>query len=136
MLASAGDVATYIRDFSDLMDKYMMSSTWWSYGKNSWQMDLLDNSGKEHVILTQNLIRPYPGMSSRIPSSSSFSPGTKELRVYVQGPCVIGMYILPFLDVAQVNVDSGSASTSWVRVKYVMVVSVASDATQVNVMLM
>lgn len=133
MLASAGDVATYIRDFSDLLDKYLMSAAWWSYGKGGFQMYLLDKSGNERVVLTQNLIRPYVGMSSTVPSYSRFSPDTKQLTVSVQGPCETRIYVPPFRDVAQVNVDSGSASTFWVSVNYVMGVSVTSGASQVSV---
>ena len=135
MLASAGDVATYIRDFYDLTDKYLMSSAWWSYGKGGFQMYLLDQSGNERVVLTQNLIRPYLGMSSTTPSYSSYSPDTKEFRVGLQGPCEMRVYVSPFRDVAQVNVDSGSASTFWVSVNYVMGVSATSGASQVSVIL-
>jgi endoglycosylceramidase len=132
MLASAADVATYIRDFSDLMDKYLISATWWSYGKGGFQMYLFDQSGNERVALTQNLIRPYLAMSSKTPSSSSYITATKEFRVYVQGPCDMRMYILPFRDVTQASVDSGAASTSWPSVNIMIGVSVTSSVTQLT----
>jgi len=128
MLSSAGDVATYIRDFSDLMDKYLMSSAWWSYGKGGFQMYLLDESGNERVILTQNLVRPYVGMSSAIPSYSSFTSDTKKLVVSAQGPYEMRIYVSPFHGVAQANADRGSASTFLTSLDYVVGVSIASGS--------
>jgi endoglycosylceramidase len=133
MLASGDNVTGYIRDFSDLLDRYMMSSAWYSYGRSSWEMDLLDKSGNERVILTQNLIRPYVGISSAIPSGSSFSVGTKELRVGVYGPSQVGVYTA-WYTIARVGVDTGPASTFEISANQVVRVSVSSSAAQVTIL--
>jgi hypothetical protein len=131
--ANAANVTSYIRDFSDLMDRYLMGAAWWSYGKMSFQMALLDQTGNERVILTQSLIRPHLAISSVVPSSSSLSADARELTVILEGPCDMRIYVTPFSGVTQVKVDSGSASTSWVSAQYLMAVSLTSGATQASI---
>jgi endoglycosylceramidase len=135
MLADGSNVTNYIRDFSGFLDEYLMSAAWYSYGKSHWGMNLQDQYGNDRVILTQNLIRPYVGMAHGSPSHSSFSTDTRQLQIAIPGPCTVNVYVPPFHDIAQVNVDSGSASTYWVLGNEVETVSVTSGAKVVTVLL-
>jgi endoglycosylceramidase len=134
MLADASSIINYIRDFSDLLDKYLMSAAWWSYGRGGYAMYLLDQNGNERTILTQNLVRPYIGMASVFPSYSGLSTDMKQLQVGLLGPCTMNVYAPPFRNLEQVNVDSGSASGYWVAQNLVVSVSVASGAKVVTIM--
>jgi endoglycosylceramidase len=133
MYASGNNVTGYIRDFSDLLDKYAMSSTWWSYGKSSFEMTLQDESGNDRVILTKNLIRPYVGISSAIPSYSSFGVDTKELRVSVNGPSQVGIYTAGYA-LSQVSADGGAAPTFQISTNKVVDVQVSSSASQLAIL--
>jgi hypothetical protein len=133
MLADAGNVTGYIRDFSDLLDKYLMSAAWWTYGRADFAMSLQDLNGNDRTILTENLVRPYVGMASAFPSYSDLSTNLKELQIGLPGPCTMNVYAPSFRDIVKVSADGGSASGYWVVQNLVVTVSVASGADVVTV---
>jgi endoglycosylceramidase len=89
ILVEAANSAQYVHDFADLLDKYLISSTWWTYGRMSYGTALFDKTGNERTVLTAELIRPYLRVSSKPSSSSSFSPDMKEFRIDVEGPATV-----------------------------------------------
>jgi endoglycosylceramidase len=47
----------YIYDFAELMGRYALSGAWWTYGKSTFGMNLLDKDGNERAALVQNLLQ-------------------------------------------------------------------------------
>jgi aryl-phospho-beta-D-glucosidase BglC (GH1 family) len=133
MLADGNNVANYIRDFSDLLDKYLMSSAWWTYFRGDWKMDLLDPNGNERTILTQNLIRPYVGIVTTLPTYLGLSTDMKQLQIGIQSPCTITVYVAPFSGYSQVEATSGSASGYWAIQNLVMNIAVTTGANTITI---
>jgi endoglycosylceramidase len=131
--ADANNVTNYIRDFSDLLDKYLMSAAWYSYGRSTWPMSLQDQYGNDRTIFTQNLIRPHVAMASVVPSYSSFSVNMKQLQIGVPGPCTMSIYVQPFRTFAQVNFDSGFTSPYLLLQNPVIDISVPSGTNLVRI---
>ena len=46
----------YVRDTGEVMHTYGFSSAWWTYGRSSFGMNLLDSTGAERTTLTENLL--------------------------------------------------------------------------------
>jgi len=109
--AEGPNAGQYTRDLADLMDKYLLSRTWWTYGRAGFGMYLLDGAGNERTAILQNLIRAYASSSSVRPSSSSFDPVAKEFQLIVAGPSVVGTYIPLFYQSFTAVADSGSCLT-------------------------
>jgi hypothetical protein len=57
ILAEAPNAVQYIHDFADLMNTHLLGGAWWTYGKSSWGMALLDTEGSERTVLVQNLLQ-------------------------------------------------------------------------------
>jgi len=140
MLATDVNVREFVADLSDILDGHFIGSAWWSYGRSSFGMNLLDVTGAERTALTQPLIRPYPAVSSMPTSYSIFDTDAKELRVGVTGPSVLWIYLPASSHPLQVKVDG--ADVSWRRpvitqtiIRNIVIVFVPSGGSEMLVSL-
>ncbi len=137
MVAQGINVTQFIRDMSDIMDTYLLGAAWWTYGRGTFGMNLLDAKGNERSVLTSNLVRPYLRVSSLSPSYSELRQDGTEFRVSVSGsgPAVLTIYLPSTYSSYTVKVDTGSASASWSAAQGVVTISMPTGASQVVVSL-
>jgi hypothetical protein len=122
----------YTNDLADLMDRYLISWTWWTYGKASFGMCLLNEASKERIALIQNLERIYARCSSAPPSSSSYDLNKKEFQVDVKGPSVVAIY-LPTLYAALITVKIDKGSARWTIDEHILTVYVPIEASRLTI---
>jgi len=105
LTSEGGNAAQYIHDVSDLQDKYLLSSAWWTYGYCSFGMCVFDDYGKERTTITGNLIRPYVRVSSAVSLSSEVTVEKEEFLVNLQGPGVLKIAFPAFYHLTAVKVN-------------------------------
>jgi len=82
----APNATQYILDFADLVNRYSVGGSWWSYGMPGNEMSLLDETRNERASLVQYVVRPYVHDSSNPLFSSSFNSQASKFQVDVKGP--------------------------------------------------
>lgn len=98
------NAAQYVHDLSDLLDKYLLSSAWWTYGYCSFGMCIFDDYGQERATITGNLIRPFVQAWSAIQAIVG-TLDAKQLLVNTQGTGMLRV-VFPIsyhLEVVKVN---------------------------------
>jgi hypothetical protein len=104
IVSSGTNAAQYVHDLSDLLDKYLLSSAWWTYGYCSYGMCIFDDSGQERTTITGNLIRPFVQAWSAIQAIAG-TLSAKELQLSLQGAGTLRVVFPTFyhLQLVQVN---------------------------------
>lgn len=78
IVSPAGGAELYARDASRLLDKYMISFTWWTFWRDDTGFGLLDSSGNEKEIFIRYLARPYPRATSGMPRYFAFDVDSQK----------------------------------------------------------
>lgn len=105
IISDGTNAAQYIHDLSDLQDKYLLSSAWWTYGYCSFGMCTFDDYGKERATITGNLIRPFLQAWSAIQTIASATLEEKQFQLNLQGAGILKL-VFPtsfHLDLVKVN---------------------------------
>jgi aryl-phospho-beta-D-glucosidase BglC (GH1 family) len=104
IVSDGTNAAQYVHDLSDLLDKYLLSSAWWTYGYCSNGMCIFDDSGQERGTITGNLIRPFVQAWSAIQAIAG-TLGAEELQLSLQGAGTLRVVFPTFyhLQLVQVN---------------------------------
>ena len=82
VVASYASATLYIIDNLELYDKYNLGSAWWTFGRTTFEMVLLDGNGNPRTILINSLLRPFVRQSS--PSTqvqTTFSQNNQSLDI-------------------------------------------------------
>jgi hypothetical protein len=105
IISDGTNAAKYVHDLSDLQDKYLLSSAWWTYGYCSFGMCTFDDYGKERATITGNLIRPFLQAWSAIQTIAGATLEKKQLQLNLQGAGILKL-VFPtsfHLDLVKVN---------------------------------
>ncbi len=128
IVAETTNASKYVRDVADLLDKYLMGSAYWTYGRAAFGMALIDKNGNERNVLVENLVRPFVRLASNVQFSGSYESVERVFRIDSKQNLLAVRLPLQFSSF-WVDVYGGAVSVTWTKDARVILLSIirASD---------